>query len=174
MIFLILDVFYQDQPEQTLAQVAGIRFMGVEQHAILNTYQTCVTPVAPYQSGEFYKREMPCLLALIEQITEPFDVIIIDGFVFLDSEQKAGLGKHLYDNLTDKKPVIGIAKHAFFGIDERHAVYRGTSKHPLYVTACEFPVTAAKDLVKNLQGHFRLPDIVKQVDALSRTPINQK
>lgn len=161
-------MFYQEQNAQTTAQVAGIRFSGVETHHILNTYQVSVPNVAPYQSGVFYKREMPCLLALIETVTEPFDLIIIDGFVFLDNQNKAGLGKHLYDNLTKKKPIIGIAKNAFAGMGENFAVYRGESKHPLYVTAQDVELVLAKDWVKHLQGKFRLPDIVNQVDKLSR------
>lgn len=169
-VCLILDVFYFEKDNQTFANVAGIRFRGGKDFEIYSEHTMIVENVAPYESGQFYKREMPCLLALIEKINQtklPYQVIIIDGFVHL-ADDKAGLGKHLYDNLSDKKPIIGIAKNPFYGIDDSHAVYRGTSKHPLYVTTQDFELPIAKDWVKNLQGHFRLPDIVNQVDKLSR------
>ena len=111
---------------------------------------------------------MPCLLALIEQIKESFDVIIIDGYVFLDGINKAGLGKYLYDNLTDKKPIIGIAKNRFCDISDDYAVWRGISKHPLYVTSIGVDIIEAKILVARLEGKHRLPNIVNQVDKLGR------
>lgn len=169
VIYLILDVHYQEYHDKTIAKVACIRFSGILQHHILNEYDITMDNVEPYQSGQFYKREMPCLLALLHQIQEPFDVIIIDGYVYLDGLQKAGLGKYLYDNLPIKKPIIGIAKNHFYDITADYAVYRGTSKHPLYVTTVDFDVETAKKLVKNLQGDFRIPNIVTQVDRLSKT-----
>ena len=166
MIYLILDVHYQQQADSTSACVAAIRFCGVSAHTILNKYQLSISGVTPYQSGQFYQREMPCLLALLTQIHDPFDIIIIDGYVYLDGWQKAGLGKHLYDHLPTPKPIIGIAKNRFYEIDECFAVYRGTSKHPLYVTS--IGIDNASIFVKTLCGKHRLPDIVSQVDRLSR------
>lgn len=167
---LILDVYYFEKDDQTFANVAGIRFSGGINNEIYSEHSMIVENVAPYESGQFYKREMPCLLALIEKINQtklPYQIIIIDGYVHL-ADDKAGLGKHLYDNLTDKKPIIGIAKNAFAGMGEEFAVYRGESKHPLYVTSQGIELVLAKDWVKHLQGKFRLPDIINQVDKLSR------
>lgn len=168
LIYLILDVYYQDIENKTIASVAGIRFMGVENHTILNEYRIIVNDVEPYQSGKFYKREMPCLLALIEKIGEPFDVIVIDGYVYLNGTDKAGLGKYLYDNLVIKKPVIGIAKTHFYDIGQEYAIHRGISKHPLYVTCVDFDLNLAKNFVQTLQGKNTIPDMIKMVDLLSR------
>ena len=168
MIYLILDVCYHDIDDKTIATVAGIRFTGIESNTLLNEYKTIVHNVSPYQSGQFYKREMPCLLDLIKKIKEPFDVIIIDGYVYLDDKDRAGLGKYLYDELSIKKPIIGIAKTHFYGITSEYAVYRGMSKHPLYVTTIDFDINIAKELVQGLQGKHRIPDIIKAVDKLSR------
>lgn len=168
MIYLILDVFYSETENKTTAKVSGIRFTGVEKVEVLSEHTTVVNDVVPYQSGQFYKREMPCLLALIAQIDEPFDVIIIDGYVFLDGINIAGLGKYLYDNLTDKKPIIGIAKNQFYEISNDYAVWRGISKHPLYVTSIGIDIVEAKSLVAKLEGKHRLPNIVIQVDKLGR------
>lgn len=169
MIYLILDVFYQEDNGQTTAKVSGICFKGVEKIEVLSEHTTVVNDVAPYQSGQFYKREMPYLLALITQIDEPFDVIIIDGYVFLDGIDKAGLGKYLYDNLSNNKPVIGIAKNQFFDINEDYAVWRGISKHPLYVTSVCLDNLEARDIVAKFEGKHRLPDIVNKVDRLGRS-----
>ncbi|WP_066805385.1 endonuclease V [Moraxella oblonga] len=168
MIYLILDVYYKDIENQTIANVAGIRFTGIENNNILNEYKIIVNHVEPYQSGQFYKREMPCLLSLINQIKEPFDVIIIDGYVYLDGLEKPGLGKYLYDQLIIKKPIIGIAKTNFYGTPSEYRIYRGTSKHPLYVTCINIGIDTAKTLVQKLQGQYRIPDIVKKTDILSR------
>ncbi len=170
MIYLILDVYYQENHEtnDTTATVTGVRFQGIEQSDIISEHIIEIDKVAPYESGQFYKREMPCLLALINQIEEPFDVIIIDGYVFLDGISKAGLGKYLYDNLIDKKPVIGIAKNHFYDIPEDYAVWRGISKHPLYVTSIGIEVKNAKELVSKMDGDHRMPKMVTYVDKLGR------
>lgn len=170
MIYLILDVHYQESEgtNNTTAIVAGIRFQGIEQSDILSEHTVEINDVAPYESGQFYKREMPCLLALINYIKEPFDVIIIDGYVFLDGIEEAGLGKHLYDNLANKKPIIGIAKNHFYEITENHAVWRGISKHPLYVTSIGIEVIKAKEMVSKMEGDHRIPKMVTYVDKLGR------
>ena len=170
MTYLILDVYYQESEESsnTKAIVAGVRFSGIEQVHVLSEHIIEVNDVAPYESGQFYKREMPCLLALINQINEPFDVIIIDGYVFLDGVSKAGLGKYLYDNLANKKPIIGIAKNHFYDITEDYAVWRGISKHPLYVTSIGIDITKAKELVSEMEGGHRMPKMVNYVDKLGR------
>lgn len=169
MIYLILDVYYQNITDnKTIAKAAGIRFGGIDKHHVFNEYKIDICDVKPYQSGQFYQREMPCLLALIEQINEPFDVIIIDGYVYLDGVVQAGLGKHLYDNLSAKKPIVGIAKTHFYGMSQDFAVYRGVSKHPLYVTCIDFDINIAKELVQYLQGCYRMPDVVTMVDKLTR------
>lgn len=174
MIYLILDVHYResDQTNHTTATVAGVRFLGIEHAHILSEHTIDLNDVAPYESGQFYKREMPCLLALINQINEPFDVIIIDGYVFLDGANKAGLGKYLYDNLADKKPIIGIAKNHFCDIPESCAVWRGISKHPLYVTSIGIDITKSKEMVSKMDGDHRMPKMITYVDKLGRV-INQ-
>ncbi len=169
MIYLIIDVHYTEvDTTATIATVAGIRFTGIEQNHILSKHKIQVDHVEPYQSGQFYKREMPCILKLLQQISEPYDIIIIDGYVYLDGKSQEGLGKYLYDNLQDKKPVIGIAKNKFHAITDDYAIYRGTSKKPLYVTAIEIATPQALAMVQKLAGNHRLPNVITMVDHLSR------
>lgn len=165
MIYLAMDVCYHQT--NNCAFAAGVRFTGVENVQTLSTHGTWVNEVLAYQSGQFYKREMPCLLALLKTINDPVDILVIDGFVYLN-QGKSGLGKHLYDNLTDKKPIIGIAKNPYQDMDNCHQVFRGQSKKPLYVTTVDYSLENAKQWLKNLQGSYRLPDILTQVDKLSR------
>lgn len=168
MIYLILDVGYFEQNQNTYAIISAIRFAGIQTHTILNQYKTTVHNVMPYKSGQFYQREMPCLLQLINEIKEPFDIIIIDGYVYLDGETQAGLGKHLYEHLNDKKPIIGIAKNSFQNINNQYAIYRGNSKKPLFITCIDFDLDNAKQLVKNLEGQFRIPNIINMVDKINK------
>src|SRR5262245_6077979 len=67
-------------------------------------------PLATYEPGAFYKRELPLLLSMIGELTEPVEAIIIDGYVWLDADNVVGLGGHLYTSLGYRIPVIGVAK----------------------------------------------------------------
>jgi deoxyribonuclease V len=68
--------------------------------------------IEEYTSGEFYKRELPCILSLLgKNHFDNIEAIIVDGFVYLDDQNKLGLGGHLYERLPYKVPVIGVAKN---------------------------------------------------------------
>ncbi|WP_244428690.1 endonuclease V [Flavobacterium sp. B17] len=87
--------------------------------------------ISDYESGAFYKRELPCISNLLKNIElKQGDFIIVDGYVTLDNDGKIGLGGHLFEALNHKFPVIGIAKNGFNSQDEiRREVYRGNSSH---------------------------------------------
>lgn len=123
----------------------------------------------PYESGQFYKRELPNLLQAIELIPFDIDVIVVDGYVWLSEDGKQGLGAYLFEALNKEIPVIGVAKNAFQNADEfAQAVYRGESKHPLYVTAAGMDLPVAAEHIQNMHGEFRFPTLLKLVDQLSR------
>ena len=97
------------------------------------------------------------------------EAIIIDGFVFLDDNNKLGLGGHLYKSLGTKIPIIGVAKTNFATIDkEKKSVYRGNSKNPLYITAIGINVEDAAEKIKNMTGAYRIPTLLKYLDRLTR------
>lgn len=123
-----------------------------------------------YESGAFYKRELPCIISLLRKITlKPGDVIIVDGYVTLDDEGKIGLGGHLYEALEEKYPVIGIAKNGFTTPDaQRRSVFRGESKTPLFLTAKGIDVNEVKTKVEQMHGAYRFPTLLKKLDQLSR------
>jgi exodeoxyribonuclease-5/deoxyribonuclease V len=127
--------------------------------------------IAEYVPGEFYKRELPCILSVLKQIDlQDVVAIIVDGFVFLDDELKPGLGAHLYKALDEKIPVIGVAKTNFATIvQHKRPVERGESKNPLYITAIGMDPDLAAQHIKSMHGEFRMPALLKQLDGLTKT-----
>jgi deoxyribonuclease V len=127
-----------------------------------------LTGVAPYQPGQFYRRELPCLLAVLGRVAEPLEAVVIDGYVWLRDEESPGLGAHLYRALGGAVPVVGVAKTRFASARAAAAVRRGDSQKPLYVTAAGLPVDEAARHVQSMHGPHRLPTLLKQVDRLCR------
>ena len=58
---------------------------------VLEEKVVAVAGVKAYQPGQFFRRELPCLLAVLCQL-RPRDVVLIDGYVWLDSLGAPGLG----------------------------------------------------------------------------------
>ncbi|MEN4762462.1 MULTISPECIES: endonuclease V [unclassified Chryseobacterium] len=129
------------------------------------------TPItSDYESGAFYKRELPCILSLLNKIKlENEDIIIVDGYVTLDNDGKIGLGGYLYEALDKKYPIVGIAKNGFASPDfMRREVFRGESKTPLFLTAKGINVDEVKPKIENMHGNFRIPTLLKKLDQLTR------
>jgi deoxyribonuclease V len=129
------------------------------------TRTVMIASVAPYQAGEFYRRELPPLRAVIPAADE-LALIVVDGYVDLDPGGRPGLGAHVHAEFG--VPVIGVAKTAFETATHAARVLRGQSARPLYVTAAGMPVADAAGLVARMAGRFRLPDALKRVDRLAR------
>ncbi|MDY0931204.1 endonuclease V [Chryseobacterium sp. CFBP8996] len=125
---------------------------------------------ADYESGAFYKRELPCILSLLKKIDlKEGDLIIVDGYVTLDNSGKIGLGGYLYESLNQKYPVIGIAKNGFASEDSlRKTIFRGESKTPLFLTAVGIDTDDIKIKVENMYGAYRIPTLLKKLDQLTR------
>lgn len=120
----------------------------------------------PYVSGQFYKRELPPLLALIERCSYNAEVYVVDSYVWL-AGGNPGMGAHLYERLGSGPPVVGIAKTAFLNAPSVE-VFRGTSKRPLFVTAAGMPETDAATYVASMYGPDRIPSLVRLADRLAR------
>ncbi|KOY88133.1 endonuclease V [bacterium 336/3] len=119
-----------------------------------------------YVSGEFYKRELPCIMSILTQIKlQKEDIIVVDGFVVLDDRGKLGLGGHLYEELNRQVPIIGVAKSNFATLNTlKREVYRGDSKRPLYITSLGIDLDKATAYVQSMHGAYRIPDILKKLD----------
>ena len=124
--------------------------------------------VAPYEPGSFYRRELPCLMQVLEDVAEDLEAIVIDGYVVLGKSKKPGLGMHLYESLKKKTPIIGVAKTEFEGTPEACRVYRGRSGKPLFVTSAGMALAEARSCVENMHGENRIPTLLKRVDQWCR------
>lgn len=133
-------------------------------------YTEALSGIAEYTPGEFYKRELPCILSLLRQVDlVAVDYIIVDGFVYLDDNHKPGLGARLYDGLDCKVPVIGVAKTNFATIEQlKKELYRGTSIRPLYITAAGIDLEDALKKIRHMAGNYRIPDLLKKLDTLTK------
>lgn len=120
-------------------------------------------PAAEYQAGAFYVRELPFLLAVLERMPA-LDIVIVDGYVWLGDDHP-GLGKHLHD--VRGGIVIGVAKTRYTGASAVEIV-RGDSERPLFVTAIGIAAAAAAELVRTMHGEYRIPTMLRRVDALAR------
>lgn len=162
-MFAALDVHYNEATHSGTA--AAVVFEQWNDAVPVAEYTVSCRRVAAYVPGEFFKRELPCLLAVLEKVRQPLSAIVVDGYVTLGS--RAGLGLCLWEALGQRVPVIGVAKSRFRGADAVE-VRRGRSKTPLYVTAAGIDPTQAAANVTRMAGAFRAPTILKRADRLAR------
>ena len=132
---------------------------------VVQTQTAIISAVEPYRPGEFYRRELPPLRAVIP--ADELALIVVDGYVDLDRDGRPGLGAHVHAEFG--VPVIGVAKTAFGTATHAARVLRGQSSRPLYVTAAGMTIADAAVLVTEMAGRFRMPDALKTVDRLART-----
>jgi deoxyribonuclease V len=163
-LILAVDVQY----DKTGGIVAGVAFKDWGDSNESDSYLSDVENVGDYIPGQFYKRELPCILRLLSEYHLKPDCIVIDGYVYLDGHAKPGLGKHLYDALHGNIKVIGVAKKPFTGIDEECKLFRGSSNKALFITCIGMELSAAKAYIKAMHGAHRIPTILKKVDQLCR------
>jgi deoxyribonuclease V len=127
-----------------------------------------LSDVQDYQPGQFYRRELPCIQAVLAELSKPPACVVIDGYVWLDDENHPGLGAYLHQSLGKAISVIGVAKNPFKQSLHAHELFRGGSTRPLYITAAGIPITEAADNIAAMQGPHRFPSILKRADRLSR------
>ncbi len=163
--YFCMDVDYR--ADHALA--AGILFDDWESDTIIQTFSANIEEVAPYQSGQFYKRELPCLTQLIDQLPALPTVLIVDGYVYLDDQQKMALGAYLWEQYGRQAAVIGVAKKRFKGNQATAEITRGSSKTPLFITSAGIELNIAATHIQNMHGNFRIPTLLKQVDQLCRS-----
>ncbi len=168
-MLLAIDVYYTSNG---IANAVGVLFNWDDEEP-QQTIQTQLEGIAPYEPGAFYKRELPCLLSVINKVdVTTLETIIIDGYLYVDNNKTAGLGKHLYDKLEQKVPVIGVAKTGYFNNQQTVVkVNRGQSQKPLYVSAVGYDLNKAATNIKRMQGKYRMPDILKTLDSLTKTTL---
>lgn len=167
-MILAVDVQYDVKS----AFVAGVLFDEWHSEKPVAEYTSIVQEVEAYEPGNFYKRELPCLLTLLDEHKLVPTCILVDGYVYLDGKQKPGLGKRLFDALAQKVEVIGVAKKGFLGISSEYEIYRGSSEKPLYVTTTG-ELDIAKNKVLSMAGQYRIPTLLKRADQVCREAAKQ-
>lgn len=163
-MILAVDVQYQG----SRAVAAGVLFREWEASEPVAEWIIAIPHVAAYEPGQFYRRELPCILELLKQVEPLPEIIIIDGHVYLDAEGRPGLGWHLYDALEGRRAVIGVAKSRFKDTPPEAELLRGGSKRPLYVTAAGIAESDARSLVLRMHGRHRAPTLLRRTDRLTR------
>ncbi len=168
MAIVCLDVQYFGDEAIT----GFVIFNSISDSKAMDTGQVLTKGIKAYEPGAFFKRELPCLLNAIDFIATKITLIIVDAYVWL-SDDKMGLGGYLYQALGEKIPVIGVSKSKF--MDNTFnviPVLRGLSLQPLYVSSIGIDTITAAEMIKKMEGPYRLPTMIKLADAVCRGHVN--
>ena len=159
-----VDVHYRDDGTANAAVVVFAAWPAGEP---IETRVASFDEVADYVPGQFFRRELPCILPLLLEAHEEhrLTTIVVDGYVQL-ADGKPGLGMHLHEALPEPIEIVGVAKSPFQGAPAE-PVLRGVSKRPLYVTSTGDALLAA-EAVQSMAGESRIPTLLKLVDQLAR------
>ena len=182
-MILALDSYYKNDVCNTSLVV--FENINSSEPIYTNTIYTKVT--SDYIPGEFYKRELPGIIKILEKLKDEhtniwnnIKIIITDSFVTLKHgcDEWKGLGGYLKEylkSIKEDKIIYGVAKSDF--CDSHlisHAVFRGESSKPLYVQSASGEHTGVAFMIKNMHGQYRIPTMLKLVDQLSRIFPNNK
>ena len=160
----VLDVQYNGNEN---AIVACIGFKNWDDEKASYALTHFIENIEPYEAGSFYKRELPCLLEALHGLDD-MECVIVDGYVWLEEVTHAGLGLHLYNALEKPIPIVGVAKTLFAGTPKECELLRGESKKPLFISSIDMELEEAKKCVALMNGKYRIPTFLKEVDALAR------
>jgi len=162
---IIIDADYNE--EMRKAHVAGILCSSPLDDSGTRTVTAIVHNIEEYCPGQFYRRELKCVDAILSQLDlAEIELVIVDGFADFGTEDRS-LGTYVFDNYHI--PVIGIAKNPYAPCKVANTeVCRGTSARPLFVTAKGMPHAEAKKIVRHMAGDNRLPILVKIADKCAR------
>ncbi len=156
------DVHYHDDRR---ASAAAVLFGEYTDGEAASEYVISAIIASGYVPGQLYKRELPCILALLDRLDRMPDEMIIDGYVMLG--ERPGLGYHLFEAFQGNIPVIGVAKSPYRGAGAIEVV-RGRSRRPLYVTAAGIDSREAAQRIRIMHGPYRIPTLLKRADFLAR------
>ncbi|WP_343695711.1 endonuclease V [Flavobacterium sp.] len=165
-MILAFDTYYFDNKAKTVC----LEFNNWNEDKNFKIHSEIIDNVSEYIPGEFYRRELPCIISLLNQIDlENIEAIVVDGFVYLDDEKKYGLGGHLYEKLNKQIPIIGVAKTNFASIEKnKKPLFRGDSIKPLFITSIGIDLQDAFQKIESMAGEFRMPTLLKELDRLTK------
>ncbi len=163
-MIVALDVHYIEAENK--ARAAAVVFQDWTDGDTVSEYTAVREIPGEYQPGQFYRRELQCLLDVLDKVHEAVRIAVVDSYVFLDD--KPGLGAHLWESLERCIVVVGVAKSPYRG-STGVPITRGDSQRPLFITAAGMDQDQAARQVEQMHGEFRLPTLLKRVDELART-----
>jgi len=165
-MIVAVDVYYKE----TKAKTVSIEFENWEDEVPGKINILELEEFAEYITGEFYKRELPCIIKVLEMSDlSQTEAIIIDGYVVLNNNGKPGLGGYLYEALNSQVPIIGVAKKSFFSNKKFiKEVLRGSSKNPLYISSKGLALEDAATFIRKMNGKYRIPTLLKILDQKTR------
>ncbi|AYN03369.1 MULTISPECIES: endonuclease V [unclassified Flavobacterium] len=164
-MILAIDVHYKEN----IAKIVAILF-NWQDETPQNIIVEQIASIEEYISGEFYKRELPCIESILKKVNlDEIKTIIIDGHVYVDNNREFGLGGYTWESLSKEISVIGVAKSSFFrNKNTVKEVFRGESKKPLYVSSIGINLDIAASFIKNMHGAFRIPTLLKELDRITK------
>ncbi|OLF17020.1 endonuclease V [Actinophytocola xanthii] len=185
-----LDVAYSaDAPGDTAVVAAAVVTVALASGAVLASATAVGESTFPYVPGLFAFRELPALLAALDGLAEPPELLVADGHG-IAHPRRFGLASHL--GVLTGVPSIGVAKTPLGGYDQP-ADERGATTplvdegeqvgvalrtragvKPVFVsighrvdlaTACRHVLTLCRD--------YRLPETTRLADQLSRRTLRE-
>jgi deoxyribonuclease V len=164
-VVLAVDVYYKE----SRAKAVGALFEWSDEYS-RDIRSIIIEGVEEYMPGEFYKRELPCILKVVELFNiNDIEAILIDGYVYIDNDKQFGLGGRLWEALDERVPIIGVAKTSFFrNKNTIEELLRGESKNPLFISSIGVELNIATSKIKEMKGKFRIPDILKFLDTKTK------
>lgn len=150
------------------AMAAAVAFDEWDAPEPSRTYTCAVAQVEKPTRDELDLRDLPCLLQLLRAHGLQPELIVIDGFVHLDTDESPGLGRHLHHALEGRTAVIGVSKAALPGLPAQFEVSREEETRPLVVTCIGIDLGAAKARLRAMHGKRRVPTLLKLVARIAK------
>ncbi len=165
-MIIAIDVHYRTEE----AKIVAVQFENWTDALPTEIFIEMKTDIAEYEPGAFYKRELPCIIEIIKKINiNAVTYIVVDGYVYLNDDDKKGLGYYVFEQFGNKIPVIGVAKTSFHQNTKNvRPILRGVSTNPLYVTSIGIDVDEAAIFIQSMAGEFRMPTLLKLMDTLTK------
>ena len=165
-MILAFDTYYFDNKAKTVC----VTFNNWTDSEPRESFEEIIYGVKDYEPGAFYKRELPCILSLLNNIPKKeIKAIIVDGYVILNDQNKLGLGGYLFKSLEAQIPIVGVAKSSFRANRKNvKELYRGQSKKPLYITALGMDLGVAYEYIKSMHGSYRMPTLLQVLDTKTK------
>ena len=147
--------------EGEFAYAAAVAFEAWESPEPTHTFLSRVAEREKAVRGELDLRDVPCILQLLREHALAPELIVIDGFVHLDTHETPGPGWHLHHALGGQVAVLGVSKSTTSGLPAQFEVMREEETRPLIVTCIGIDLGAAKARLRAMHGRKRVPTLLK-------------